>query len=106
MRVPTCESNISMNLGQAVAVCLYELIREKKAVREGEKVQRTTAEEQERITVILLEAMRGSGYLERRPIADVEERMRRFGAAAEFAGARCGGLVGDFAGRLFGSCGG
>jgi tRNA/rRNA methyltransferase len=77
MRVPTCESNISMNLGQAVAVCLYELIREKKAVREGEKVQRTTAEEQERITVILLEAMRGSGYLERRPIADVEERMRR-----------------------------
>jgi len=77
MRIPTCESNISMNLGQAVAVCLYELIRDGKALRETEKVQRATAEELERITAMLLEAMRGSGYLERRPIADVEERMRR-----------------------------
>jgi TrmH family RNA methyltransferase len=77
MRIPTCESNISMNLGQAVAVCLYELVRNSKAVRETEKVQRATAEEQERITMKLLDAMRGSGYLERRPIADVEERMRR-----------------------------
>ena len=77
MRIPTCESNISMNLGQAVAVCLYELVRDSKAARETEKVQRATAEELERITTKLLEAMRGSGYLERRPIADVEERMRR-----------------------------
>ena len=77
MRIPTCEGNISMNLGQAVAVCLYELIRDSKAAREREKVQRATAEELERITMMLLEAMRGSGYMERRPIADVEERMRR-----------------------------
>ncbi len=77
MRIPTCEGNISMNLGQAVAVCLYELIRDGKAARETEKVLRATAEELERITAMLLEAMRGSGYLERRPIADVEERMRR-----------------------------
>ena len=28
MRIPTREQNISMNLGQAVAVCLYELIRD------------------------------------------------------------------------------
>jgi TrmH family RNA methyltransferase len=27
MRIPTGEGNISMNLGQAVAVCLYELVR-------------------------------------------------------------------------------
>src|ERR1700724_2886764 len=27
MRIPTCDENISMNLGQAVAVCLYELGR-------------------------------------------------------------------------------
>ena len=77
MRIPTCESNISMNLGQAVAVCLYELIRDGKTERATEKVERATAEELERITMMLLEAMRGSGYLERRPIADVEERMRR-----------------------------
>jgi TrmH family RNA methyltransferase len=77
MRIPTCEGNISMNLGQAVAVCLYELVRDSKATQETEKIQRATAEELERITTKLLEAMRGSGYLERRPIADVEERMRR-----------------------------
>jgi TrmH family RNA methyltransferase len=77
MRIPTCEANISMNLGQAVAVCLYELVRDAKAARPTEKVERATAEELERVTTKLLEAMRSSGYLTRRPIADVEERMRR-----------------------------
>jgi tRNA/rRNA methyltransferase len=77
MRIPTCEENISMNLGQAVAVCLYELIRNGKTARQTEKVNRATAAELERITATLLEAMRSSGYLDRRPIADVEERMRR-----------------------------
>jgi len=77
MRIPTCDENISMNLGQAVAVCLYELIRDGKAARQTEKVKRATAAEFERITTTLLEAMRASGYLDRRPIADVEERMRR-----------------------------
>ena len=77
IRIPTCEENISMNLGQAVATCLYELIRDAKAVPPAEKVKRATAAELERITTALLEAMRSSGYLDRRPIADVEERMRR-----------------------------
>jgi len=77
IRIPTCEENISMNLGQAVAICLYELVRDAKAVQQAEKVKRATAAELERITTTLLEAMRGSGYLDRRPIADVEERMRR-----------------------------
>lgn len=77
MRIPTCEENISMNLGQAVAVCLYELVRTGKIARPTEKMQPATAGELERITATLLEAMRSSGYLTRRPIADVEERMRR-----------------------------
>jgi TrmH family RNA methyltransferase len=77
IRIPTCEANISMNLGQAVAVCLYELIRDAKATRQLEKEKRPTAEELERITAMLLEAMRASGYLDRRPIADVEDRIRR-----------------------------
>src|SRR5579862_4076158 len=37
MRVPTVDANISMNLGQAVAVCLYELIRDGKLPRAAEK---------------------------------------------------------------------
>jgi TrmH family RNA methyltransferase len=77
MRIPTSDENISMNLGQAVAVCLYELVRDAKAARQTERVKRATAAELERITQALLEAMRASGYLERRPIADVEERIRR-----------------------------
>jgi TrmH family RNA methyltransferase len=77
MRIPTNEENISMNLGQAVAVCLYELVRDARAAGPAEKVKRATAEELERMTAKLLEAMRASGYLDRRPIADVEDRMRR-----------------------------
>ena len=77
MRIPTCEGNISMNLGQAVAVCLYELVRDAKAARPSEKVKRASSAELERITTMLLEAMRASGYLNRRPIADVEVRIRR-----------------------------
>jgi TrmH family RNA methyltransferase len=77
MRIPTCEGNISMNLGQAVAICLYELVRDAKAARPAEKVKRANSAEMERITATLLEAMRASGYLDRRSIADVEERMRR-----------------------------
>jgi TrmH family RNA methyltransferase len=77
MRIPTCEENISMNLGQAVAVCLYELVRDAKSSLKTEKVKRATASEVERITTMLLEALRASGYMDRRPVTDVEERMRR-----------------------------
>lgn len=80
MRIPTCDANISMNLGQAVAVCLYELIRDAKiarALRTAEKIELAGAEDLERITLILMETLRASGYLERRVISDVEERMRR-----------------------------
>src|SRR6201987_196857 len=37
IRIPTREQNISMNLGQAVAVCLYELIRDAQLTRLPEK---------------------------------------------------------------------
>ena len=77
VRIPTSEENISMNLGQAVAVCLYELVRDARAARQPEKLKAATAGEMERLTVLLLDAMRASGYLKRRPIADVEERIRR-----------------------------
>lgn len=36
MRIPTCEANISMNLGQAVAVCLYEIARDATAAQQSE----------------------------------------------------------------------
>jgi TrmH family RNA methyltransferase len=85
INIPTREENISMNLGQAVAVCLYELVRNS-AKRAGsstrhagasEKIEIAAAADVERITMLLLEAMRESGFLNRRPITDVEARMRR-----------------------------
>jgi len=80
MRIPTCDANISMNLGQAVAVCLYELVRDAKIARAAgttEKIELAGAADLERITSVLMEILRASGYLDRRRITDVEERMRR-----------------------------
>ena len=77
MRIPTCDENISMNLGQAVAVCLYELVRDSKSERAPKKLDLATAGELERITTMLLEALRASGFLGRRRVADADERIRR-----------------------------
>jgi len=77
VRIPTREENISMNLGQAVAVCLYELIRDSKAPRQSEKLALASAAEVERITTMLLEALHASGFLDMRRVADSEQRIRR-----------------------------
>ena len=78
LNIPTSEKNISLNLGQAVAVCLYELIRDQKAARQSEKASTvTSAAELERITSLLLEVLRTSGYIDLRRVADVDERIRR-----------------------------
>lgn len=77
MRIPTREQHISMNLGQAVSICLYELIRDGKVRRVSEKQELASAAEVERITGLLLEALRVSGYLDLRPIASSDEKIRR-----------------------------
>ncbi len=77
MRIPTREEHISMNLGQAVAVCLYELIRDSKAAPSPEKLQRATAGEVERISEVLLETLRASGYVNPRTRASTEDKVRR-----------------------------
>jgi len=76
LRIPTSDQNISMNLGQAVAVCLYELIRDAQAPS-AEQLPPATAGEIERIAALLMDALHESGYIGRRRVADVEERMRR-----------------------------
>jgi TrmH family RNA methyltransferase len=77
LRIPTCDENISMNLGQAVAVCLYELVRNAKAVQPSQQVDPATAGEVERITVTLLETLRASGYVNPQRTASTEEFVRR-----------------------------
>ena len=85
LHIPTREEHVSMNLGQAVAVCLYELARggvadnraKNKVTGKTEKLKPATAGELERITTILIDALRASGYLEQRPVAAKEEKIRR-----------------------------
>jgi tRNA/rRNA methyltransferase len=62
MRIPTREEHFSMNLGQAVAICLYELIRDPGAILEPKKGSPASSAEVERITETLLTALRASGY--------------------------------------------
>ncbi len=77
MRIPTHEENISMNLGQAVAVCLYELARDPKAAKAAERLELAQAAIVERMTGYLFEALEASGYFGLRKVTDVKERMRR-----------------------------
>jgi len=62
MHIPTREEHVSMNLGQAVAVCLYELMRDPGVLAEPEKASPASSAEVERITETLLVALRVSGY--------------------------------------------
>jgi tRNA/rRNA methyltransferase len=96
LRIPTRAEHISMNLGQAVAVCLYELVRDVPTLRAFDPAQGklrrakgwatharsakqdlATAGEVERITGVLLEALRASGYLKPRSTALAEAKVRR-----------------------------
>jgi tRNA/rRNA methyltransferase len=91
LRIPTREDHRSMNLGQAVAVCLYELARgsslpsrhpspppghPERSEGSASRSSRTTAtaEHLERITSVLLEALRASGYLKSSPAASPKRR--------------------------------
>jgi TrmH family RNA methyltransferase len=52
----------SMNLGQAVAVCLYELVRSSVAPK-PDKRKPATADEMDRLTGLLTEVLEQSGYV-------------------------------------------
>jgi TrmH family RNA methyltransferase len=67
----------SMNLGQAAAVCLYELVRNPEAEPLREPVQRATGEDMERLTQLTLELMQASGYAQRHPANFDETLVRR-----------------------------
>jgi tRNA/rRNA methyltransferase len=85
LRIPTRPEHGSMNLGQAVAVSLYELARTASAPGKrtpispdrDKKSRPATAGELDRITQLLLQALRASGYLGQRPVAAKEEKVRR-----------------------------
>jgi len=82
MRIPTREEHGSMNLGQAVAVCLYELVRGRKTaptkIVPGKKEKTSaTSGDVERLTQFLFKVLGASGYVKPRAAAATEENLRR-----------------------------
>lgn len=86
LHIPAREEHTSMNLGQAVAVCLYELARGtakaknrtgSKAISRTEKPKPAASAELERITTMLIQALHASGYLGECTVAAKEEKVRR-----------------------------
>ena len=85
MQIPTREEHRSMNLGQAVAVCLYELSKSEIGKSKIENESPSTADGEhfarmetvERITEVWLEALQRSGYVGARARSTSEEKLRR-----------------------------
>jgi TrmH family RNA methyltransferase len=67
----------SMNLGQAVAVCLYELVRKGSAPAEAAVSRAAQAGELERMTLLLTEVLEHTDYTKRHPANCDEPQIRR-----------------------------
>ena len=63
LRIPTGEEHPSMNLGQSVALCLYELSRAADLKRQPQTGVMASSAESERLTALLFELLETSGYL-------------------------------------------
>jgi tRNA/rRNA methyltransferase len=78
VRIPTVDRELSMNLGQAVALCLYELARDPRApAARPARIKPASAAENEQITRLLIEALEQAGYINPRTAASSEEKIRR-----------------------------
>jgi len=78
MRIPAREEHGSMNLGQAVAVCLYEIIRSPAAARAAPDAKRPAdAAHLERITEFLETILDHSGYVHARVEDSTRMKVRR-----------------------------
>lgn len=78
LRIPTRTEHLSMNLGQSVAISLYELVRDPEmanAIALGPR--RATAEERERFLALLLHALSLSNYVAHGTEHTTEQRLRR-----------------------------
>jgi tRNA/rRNA methyltransferase len=77
LHIPTREEQPSMNLGQAVAVCLYELAREATMPLPVIETAHASAEEVERLSTVLLETLHDSEYMGAQSVESKEENIRR-----------------------------
>jgi tRNA/rRNA methyltransferase len=96
LRIPTREEHRSMNLAQAVGVVVYELSRGASRVTVRNKLRSSAADmgTVNRVAASLLEALRASGYINRRSAASAEEKLRRMLLRFEFSSADAEVLLG------------
>jgi len=77
-RIPTREEHGSMNLGQAVAICLYEIFRKPQAAKAVPEAKRKAdVARAEQITKLLEEALTRSGYVNARTEGSTHMKLRR-----------------------------
>ena len=77
LHIPTREEHLSMNLGQAVAICMYELTRDPGALAEPREESPASSAEVERVNQTLLTALRASGYPKLNSSDSFEAAVRR-----------------------------
>jgi tRNA/rRNA methyltransferase len=77
LHVPTHAEHISMNLGQAVAVCLYGIAESTGEKPRAEEIDPAPAGELEKITEGLYEVLKISGYVKPGNDAVSEKKVRR-----------------------------
>ncbi|MFL6462831.1 MAG: RNA methyltransferase [Bryobacteraceae bacterium] len=78
LRIPTREEHGSMNLGQAVAICLYELRRnDQHAEAQFSPAPIASAEVYDRFTDLLLDLLGNSGYINQKTSQSTELKVRR-----------------------------
>lgn len=94
MHIPTRDEHPSMNLGQAVAVCLYELVRSGEIKTVSAKPVAASSRELERLTEILVETLRDSGYLGRNASDATTAKIRRLVRRLKLEGADAELLLG------------
>jgi TrmH family RNA methyltransferase len=79
LRIPTAPVTPSMNLGQAVAVCLYELTRaDGMQPRHWRTDHVVNGADAEQLTKMLLDILEKSGYTNRITAVSTEQKIRRW----------------------------
>ncbi len=84
MHIPTSDQTPSMNLGQAVAVCLYEVVRDEGVEPKAANRKAMRGDDAEQLTRMLLDVLAESGYTNRIVATSTERKIRRFLRRIEF----------------------
>jgi tRNA/rRNA methyltransferase len=86
LRIPTRGEHHSMNLGQAVAVCCYELIRrEDEEQRQPAASRPASSGDVERVAARAIECLRHAGYVQELTAESTETKIRRLFHRASIA---------------------